>query len=166
VGKIGVVWVTGVELKSTRFAWVEAGASEWSRAIFLGEVKTGYPSDWVLSIRIDELSNGVTMHRSTPLATKRSGYHASIHSPATPLANPNLNILSTSSPLASRFNPCRQSHPLFTSSTDFTNALLPVPLLVCESNIELPTNEKLLPEVMLLIVFSNCRGDGGVVWLW
>ena len=80
------------------------------------------------------------------------------------LANPKRRILSTSSPFASFAKPCLQSHPLRFASPGFTSALLPEPSVVLESNIELPTNEKLPAEVMLLIdFFSNSRGAAGAL---
>ena len=79
-------------------------------------------------------------------------------------ANPKRRILSTSSPFASLAKPFLQSHPLRFTSSGLTIALLPVPSVVLESSIELPTNEKLPAEVMLLIDFlSNSRGAAGAL---
>ena len=79
-------------------------------------------------------------------------------------ANPKRRILSTSSPFASLARPFLQSHPLRFASSGLTSALLLDPSVVPESSIELPTNEKLPAEVMLLIdFFNNSRGAGGAL---
>ena len=80
------------------------------------------------------------------------------------LARPKRRIRSTSSPFASFAKPFLQSHPLRFTSPGFTSAPLPELSVVLESSIELPTNEKLPAEVMLLIdFFSNSRGAAGAL---